>query len=273
VFWLLAAVTITSAAAMIAMRSPVYSAIWFAMALLGTSSLFLFEGAQFLAVATIIVYAGAIVVMFLFVIMLAQPQGHEYYDRISLGSPAALFSAVAGAALVVILTIAFGNLSQERDSLQAKVVKVLDEWKVLQKSDDESEEPKLQHVLDPADLQQASLRRSPSGEPNLVLLVSRSERDKIVQHDELARRLGQAVLDRPLEGHQLLVNYGDHAGVHAAPHVATVGGVLFGQYIMAVEVAGTLLLVALVGAVAIVMQGRIAQQRTRSQTPPAEGHA
>jgi hypothetical protein len=55
--------------------------------------------------------------------------------------------------------------------------------------------------------------------------------------------------------------------------VATVGGVLFGQYIMAVEVAGTLLLVALVGAVAIVMQGRIAQQRTRSQTPPAEGHA
>ena len=65
-FWVVAAVTVVSAAAMITMRSPVYSAIWFAMTLLGTSCLFFLQGAQLLAVATIVVYAGAIVVMFLY---------------------------------------------------------------------------------------------------------------------------------------------------------------------------------------------------------------
>ena len=60
-----------------------YCAVWFALSLLGTAGLFLFQGAQFLAVATIVVYAGAILVTFLFVLMLAQPNGRAYYDRVS----------------------------------------------------------------------------------------------------------------------------------------------------------------------------------------------
>src|SRR5438045_3662412 len=60
VFWLLALITIGGGVAMIASQSPVYSAIWFAMSLLGTAGLFLFNGAQFLGVATVVVYAGAI---------------------------------------------------------------------------------------------------------------------------------------------------------------------------------------------------------------------
>ena len=43
----------------------------------------LFIGAQFLAVATVVVYAGAILVTFLFVLMLAQPEGKAAYDRVS----------------------------------------------------------------------------------------------------------------------------------------------------------------------------------------------
>ncbi len=53
--------------------------------LLGTAGLFLFQGAQFLSIATVAVYAGAIVVTFLFVLMLAQPEGHAFYDRIGWG--------------------------------------------------------------------------------------------------------------------------------------------------------------------------------------------
>ncbi len=45
--------------------------------------LFLYDGAQFLGVATIVVYAGAILVTFLFVLMLAQPEGQAAYDRVS----------------------------------------------------------------------------------------------------------------------------------------------------------------------------------------------
>jgi NADH-quinone oxidoreductase subunit J len=61
--------------------NPVYSALWFASVVLSTSGLFLLAGAQFLAVGTIIVYAGAIIVTFLFVIMLAQSEGRAPYDR------------------------------------------------------------------------------------------------------------------------------------------------------------------------------------------------
>jgi NADH-quinone oxidoreductase subunit J len=80
-FYVLAVLSLASAVMMITSRNPVYSALWFAMVLLGNSGLFLLQGAEFLSAATIIVYAGAIVVTFLFVIMLAQPDGAAPYDR------------------------------------------------------------------------------------------------------------------------------------------------------------------------------------------------
>ncbi len=102
VFCILAGVTVVAAVATVTFRNPVYSAIWFALSLLGTAGLFLFQGAQFLGVATIVVYAGAILVTFLFVLMLAQPEGHAAYDRLSWGAGLA---AVTGAVMVGVLTI------------------------------------------------------------------------------------------------------------------------------------------------------------------------
>src|SRR5207237_4093976 len=97
----MAAVTLVSAVGAVTMRSPVYCAIWFAMTLLGTAGLFFFQGAQFLGVATIVVYAGAILVTMLFVLMLANQEGHALYDRISWEAG---ISATAGALLVGLLT-------------------------------------------------------------------------------------------------------------------------------------------------------------------------
>lgn len=82
-FHALAFLSVASAGMMITSRNPVYSALWFAMVLLGNSGLFLIQRAEFLSAATVIVYAGAIVVTFLFVIMLAQPQGTAKYDRLT----------------------------------------------------------------------------------------------------------------------------------------------------------------------------------------------
>ncbi len=102
-FWMLAGVTVGAAAATVTSRSPVYSAIWFAMMLLGTGGLFMIQGAQFLGVATVAVYAGAIVVTFLFVLMLAQPEGHSFYDRISWGKIPSLLGCIAGVGLATVL--------------------------------------------------------------------------------------------------------------------------------------------------------------------------
>ena len=59
---------------------PVYVALWFALAVLATCGLFLMLGASFISAATIIVYAGAIIVTFLFLIMLARQAGKSPYD-------------------------------------------------------------------------------------------------------------------------------------------------------------------------------------------------
>ncbi len=103
VFYILAGITVVSAVATVSFRKPVYSAIWFGLSLVGTAGLLLFQGAQFLGVATIVVYAGAILVTFLFVLMLAQPEGHAFYDQISWGPR---LSALTGAVMVGLLTLA-----------------------------------------------------------------------------------------------------------------------------------------------------------------------
>ncbi len=176
VFWILTTVTAISAVATISSHHPVYSALWFAMSLLGTASLLMFQGAQFLGIATIIVYAGAIVVTFLFVLMLAQPDGTAFYDRIGWGTGASLLSAVCGALIVGVTTYAM-----------------------------------VQTNFDPGETEQT-----------------------------LA------------------------AGLLHNQHVATLGGQLFTKHLVAIEVAGVLLLVALVGATTIATHGR------RKATPPDE---
>src|SRR4029077_10371928 len=66
-FWLFASTAILCGVLMVTSRNPVYAALWFAMTTLGVCGLFLMLSAPFLAAATIIVYAGAIIVTFLFV--------------------------------------------------------------------------------------------------------------------------------------------------------------------------------------------------------------
>ena len=69
VFASAAILILVGAVGVIAMKNPVHSALCLIMCLLGVALAFLAQEADFLAAAEIIVYAGAIVVLFLFVIM------------------------------------------------------------------------------------------------------------------------------------------------------------------------------------------------------------
>jgi len=69
-FWTFAAIAVGSALLCITRRSPVASALWLVVTLFQIAALFVLLDAQFLAVLQILVYAGAIMVLFLFVIML-----------------------------------------------------------------------------------------------------------------------------------------------------------------------------------------------------------
>lgn len=80
-FYTFSSVAVIAAVLMVTDRNPVYAALWFAIVTLGVCGLFLLNSAPFLTAATMIVYAGAIVVTFVFVIMLAQQAGAAGYDR------------------------------------------------------------------------------------------------------------------------------------------------------------------------------------------------
>jgi len=74
-FYLFSAVAIIAGALLVTQQNPARAALSFAMVVLATCGLFLLQAAPFVMAATIIIYAGAIIVIFLFVLMLAQQQG------------------------------------------------------------------------------------------------------------------------------------------------------------------------------------------------------
>ena len=78
-FWLLAIVSVTSAVLVVANKNPVRSALFLVVNFFVLSVLYLTLSAQFIAAVQVIVYAGAIMVLFLFTIML-----------LNLGAPAGL---------------------------------------------------------------------------------------------------------------------------------------------------------------------------------------
>jgi NADH-quinone oxidoreductase subunit J len=80
-FYVFAGVAVAAAAATVTFPNPIYSALSFAIVVLSVSGLFLLRGALFLAATTVIIYAGAIVVTFLFIIMLSRHPGNAPYDR------------------------------------------------------------------------------------------------------------------------------------------------------------------------------------------------
>lgn len=69
-FWGFAGLAVGSAALCISRRSPVASALWLVVTLFALAALFVILDAQFIGVLQVLVYAGAIMVLFLFVIML-----------------------------------------------------------------------------------------------------------------------------------------------------------------------------------------------------------
>jgi NADH-quinone oxidoreductase subunit J len=69
-FYLFAAVLLVSAAMVVSARNPVHSVLFLILAFFNAAALFVIAGAEFLAMALVIVYVGAVAVLFLFVVMM-----------------------------------------------------------------------------------------------------------------------------------------------------------------------------------------------------------
>ncbi len=101
-FLLLAAVAVAASIAMITARNSVHSALFLVVVFFCLSVLYLTLNAEFLAAVQIVVYAGAIMVLFLFVITLLNPGREESDDRLRSQRPLA---GALGLALIAELAL------------------------------------------------------------------------------------------------------------------------------------------------------------------------
>ncbi len=113
-FWILSIITVFSALRVVTSNNPVYSVLWLIVTFFTISGHYILLNAQFLAVVNIIVYAGAIMVLFLFVIMLmnlgkeTEPQKSKWLK---------LIGAVAGGCLLLVMVAALRNTEQQMTEL------------------------------------------------------------------------------------------------------------------------------------------------------------
>lgn len=178
-FYLFAGSALVAGVLMITARDAAHSALWFSVVTLAVCGQFLLNSAPFLAAATVIVYAGAIIVTFLFVLMLAQQTGSSAYDTIAYQPFLASLTA-----FVLLGAILFS----------------LQEWS-------------------------AAGRQGGAGMPQPTEVVTN-------------------LLSEPM-GATDAAPLGDLGSLRG------VGRSLFGDYILGVEMAGTVLLIATIGAIAL----------------------
>jgi len=139
-FHLFGVLALASALRMITHQRPVYAALYFILTIVASSGLYVFLSAEFMAFALIIIYAGAILITYLFVIMLAtQAPSEEEPDRLSEYDAVArepIAAAAVGFVLLgVLTTLMFGGLpTLERSRSEASAEPTLElfhgKWEV-----------------------------------------------------------------------------------------------------------------------------------------------
>jgi NADH:ubiquinone oxidoreductase subunit 6 (subunit J) len=262
-FYAFSGLALLSGVVMITRTNPARAALAFALVVLSTTGLFLLEAAPFLMAGTVIVYAGAIVVTFLFVIMLAQPGGASDADR---RSREPLLATIAGffllATLLLVLRQTYTtseivellskvNAARQQDSLDGIRNSLGDRTAFVTALDHEV--GRLQPNT-PA----ATVLRAESDSAGAIwsapsVDVARGELDHLGaaladSRTHIGRlQPSERITLSPLSGTPA---NGTPAGM-SAENVAGLGRTLFSDYLLAVEIAGTLLLVATVGAIAI----------------------
>lgn len=120
-FWLLTALTLMGALMVVFSKNPVHSVLWLILVFFAISGHYIMMNAQFLAIVNLIVYAGAIMVLFLFVIMLmnlnsdTEPQKNQWLK---------MAGAIAGGSLMLVLVAALKDTELKSLSLAGEEGKI-----------------------------------------------------------------------------------------------------------------------------------------------------
>jgi NADH-quinone oxidoreductase subunit J len=107
-FYIFAAILLVSAAMVVSARNPVHSVLFLILSFFNAAALFLIAGAEFLAMILVIVYVGAVAVLFLFVVMMLDVDFAELRSGYQRYLPV---GATVGAVLFIELAIVLGGWS------------------------------------------------------------------------------------------------------------------------------------------------------------------
>ena len=116
-FWFLTALAILSALMVVFSKNPVHSVLWLIAVFFAISGHYIILNAQFLAIVNLIVYAGAIMVLFLFVIMLMnlnsdiEPQKNQWMK---------MAGVIAGLSLLLVIIAALRDTDLKYQSAQVR---------------------------------------------------------------------------------------------------------------------------------------------------------
>jgi NADH-quinone oxidoreductase subunit J len=269
-FYSFAGIAVVAGAMMLAQKNPVHAALAFALVVLSTCGLFLLQGAPFLMAATIVVYAGAIVVTFLFVIMLAQQEGLASADQ---RSREPLLASLAGfvllAAIAGVLQRTYdtspleellGPVRQAAEAATADDIRRhlgavkgqrLDIAERLTEAMGDQETSILVHNLERAVAREPMDVNAVQGLCNKILDEGEALRvghGSLLPRDSLPlSKLSGAAANEPF-------SRGSDSRIRErlpAANVAALGKSLFTDYLIPVQLAGMLLLVATIGAIVI----------------------
>ena len=108
-FYLFAAVSVASAFMVISARNPVYSVLFLILTFFNSAGLFVLMGAEFLAMILVVVYVGAVAVLFLFVVMMLDIDFAELNEGFLQYMP---IGATIGLILLLELLLIFGASTQ-----------------------------------------------------------------------------------------------------------------------------------------------------------------
>jgi NADH-quinone oxidoreductase subunit J len=106
-FWILAVLAVSAALAMILVRQAVHCALMLAVVMLSLAVMYAMQGAPFLAFVQVIVYTGAVLMLFLFVVMLIGVNSAESLKETIRGQR--LWASLAGIGLAVLLVVGIGH--------------------------------------------------------------------------------------------------------------------------------------------------------------------
>jgi NADH:ubiquinone oxidoreductase subunit 6 (subunit J) len=268
-FYSFSAIALVAGGLLVTQRNPVRAALAFALVVLSTCGLFLLQAAPFLMAATIIIYAGAIIVTFLFVIMLAQQAGLSDADA---RSREPLLSCIAGfvllAAILFVLQTSYNTRDLDELLRNTELARQQASAEAIQNALGDKREF-LERFHREAEREAAPSETSREIDAALNVLESEwkdrgSDAEKMKR--ALARLSAAGVQARNHQGNAeppATLALSSYSRPATAPNpdgpgeslprenVAYLGRSLFSDYLLAVELGGTLLLVATIGAIAI----------------------